>query len=438
MLFHRANLNLFFSDPDYNNGFELLVFDRIKQTAYKAEENLIQKPYEIDFSLDGKTLITAADDQFMTIELFLDYPNRQIFSRSQDNLLSTISFDEPDTPCAQMEMSNDRGFLFTLHRESQYARHYNKFFAIWDVKDKSKPIMFDSYSSTLPILKVSFSKNHEIVYLLSIYDIYILNITNRSSIRLVKTFSPLSEGEKFVDFIASSDEKTAFLLMNKEKLQFVTFVNLSKPPETIESSVKLQLKAEIYYTKLPLKDDKTLLALDKDLTIYDISNFSSSIEIVSIPLNGANESGGSVKLHHLSSDSSALYVEISGQNQIYKLKMFDLTILASPQLTSEKSFPKRRQYVEGRSEFFLSPDLKSGFVLQVDSLLRLDFTNPKEMRISGIIPFPLSDKESSKSSWTIILPSFAISPDGKTTGWQVIICKTILILSHKVRRTSRQ
>jgi len=24
------------------------------------------------------------------------------------------------------------------------------------------------------------------------------------------------------------------------------------------------------------------------------------------------------------------------------------------------------------------------------------------------------------------------------TGWQVIICKTILILSHKVRRTSRQ
>jgi len=387
---------------------DLLIFDRVKQTTIKNEKSLIERTFALDFSPDGRTLITASKSQFLTIELFLDYPNSQIFSETLDNLISNFSLPGP---CSKMQISNDGKYLFVLRNEDNSYKNYVPTFEIWDVKNPSEPMLLSSYTWDQSIKQMHISDNHETAYLLGSNSVLALDIRNQSSINVKKTYSSTDKNQIFRYFTTTSDDQTGFLVIHKQGLGYVTFFDLSESsPSTIEGSAMIGKPFTIthngisYDTKLILKDDKTLMLLNQGMfEIYDISNLDSPTQIASLPKD-INESDPDLISPFLSPDKKTLYIETIDKSAFQKLKVYDVSIPKSPQLIGEKYLSKMEfSYI--KPGFSLTPDLKSGFVFQENSLIRLNVTNPKDIKISGIVPLTTGKRS---------VRNYVLSPDGQT------------------------
>ena len=397
----RSKFFIFAEPADFR--IDVLIFDRLKQTIRSNGKGLIEETFTMDFALDGKTLITGSNGQFMTIELFLDYPNRQIFSPSQDHFIDKISLP---TFIQEFQMSADGQYLFILRLESSEDFNDNHIFEILDLKSPMKPTVLSSYDCLQEIRQMHLTKDKKTVYLLSETSISVLDIRNPSSISLKKTLKAgTSEDIKFKHFIASSDEKTGFLVMTVEddEFGFVSFLDLSKPSGVADGFVKLNMPSKSVLSRLVLKDeDKTLIVLNREMTIYNISNLLSPIHIATTPF-GVNESEQYVRDHVLSPDNKVLYLETFDINHSSKLKIYNLSILTSPQLVSEKFLSRSFS----KAGFSLSSDLKSGFFLRENDLIKLNLTNLKQPKISGIIPLTKNEEDPDNSR-------FLLSPDGQT------------------------
>ena len=376
----------------------LFVFDRIKHTARRNEDNLIEQTFALDFGPDGKTVITASNNQFMTIELFLDYPNSKVFSPSQENLINNVSFPL----CDQMQMSADGQYLFALCKVQKNS--YLHVLTIWDVKNLSAPIGL--YNTQKFISQMRFINNYQTVYLLETDSIMMLDIAKRDEIKLKKSYKLQNRDRNLVYFIPSSDEKTGFIIRNLGEMGSVSFIDLSSDSDTIDVLLTLDLEFGVYNGRLILKDDdKTLILLGKKMVIYDISEISSPRQIAFLPF-GVNEPDPDLSAHLLSPDKKILFIETFDENRLFQLKIYNISILTSPELISEKYFPKLQK---GRAQpgLSLSPDLKTGYLYHhANSLIKLDLTDLKQPQVTGVIPL-VKNKQGSISS-------YVISPDGKT------------------------
>jgi len=383
--------------PDYSN-VNLLVFDRVTQTTIKNGKTLIEDTFALDFSPDSRTLVTASNGQFMTIELLLNYPNSQIFSESLDNLRSQFSLG---TTCAGMQLSNDGKYLFVLRLGVSYV----SIFEVWEVTNTSEPILLSSFNWGLSIKQMHLTKNQETAYLVGERSLLALDITNRSSLDVKKVYSTQGQEKQFWHFATSPDEKTGFLITQMGGFGNVTAFDLSESsPFIIEGSAMLDRQFKLYNSKLIVKDEKTLLiCLQEALLIYNISNLDAPVQIASLTFS-LNEPEPETSLAVLSPDKKTLYIETSDKSGFHKLRVYSLLIPASPQLLSEKYFSKL-EHLNRKPGFSLSLDLKSGFIFEEDSLLKLDVANPREMKISGIIPFGNKGSD---------VANYLVSPDGQT------------------------
>jgi len=288
-----------FADSDYKgseaNGLDLLVFDRIKKKAIRSERSLIEDTFTMDFSQDGKTLITGSSSAFMTIELFLEYPNNEIFSLTQDNLINKISFP---TDFTIMKMSDYGNYLYILRKEeNQY--NANEIFEIWDLKNSTNPTFFGKFDCGLHIKQMYFTKDETTVYLISSNFILILDLTDPSSPALKKQYTVPKQDPKLEYFTASADEKTGFLIRNQDQVGYVTYFDLSKDSETIEDLAKMPMKSGFYNSRLVLFDnDTTLMVLAKEITIFNISKLTLPILITTMPF-GVNEPNSFLNSHFL-------------------------------------------------------------------------------------------------------------------------------------------
>jgi len=410
-----------FQDEDYK-GFELVVYDTQRRKTIKNEKVLIDKTQTMVFSEDGKTLITGSNNQFLLINLFLDYPNSEIFG-SSNHLLSSFSLG---SSFRHMKLSEDGQILFTSRSDpSSNEWHRGSLFEIWDMQDMNSPKVLSKVVCDDQIYQMIFTDNSNTIYLVGHNLIMVLDISNKSSPIQKLSFKTDKKADNILRLIISSNGKVGYIARYPFDTGYLTSFDLSDLSQNkIEGLATLDKKLTTYNCRFFFKDESTLILLDKEITIYDVSNPSAFVEIASIPF-GANEPIPYINSHVLSNDKKTLFVETYDQNQFIKLRIYDVSVRSKPHFVSETSFSRFDPLSNAKPSFSLSPDMKSGYIFQEDSLVRVDLRNLKQPRISGIIHLNQSlDEEIWDSQF---------SPDGKKIF--IVGQNTIHVLNSNIKHT---
>lgn len=407
-----------FTDENHQ-GYDLVVFDSVKGNVARNRKSLIEKTWTMTFAKDGRTLITGSNDQFVLIELFANYPNSQRFGPIND-LVANFSLG---SVYEQMEVSQDGKILFILRQDPAKEDSSFSIFEIWDLKDLKAPKMIESYPSKQIVYQMKFGNDYRTAYLVGPMKISILDISpDRSGISVKKTYAAKDANNQFFQLMTSSDEKTGFLARVDGSDVVISFFNFSKPE--IESFVTLPRKFTSENCRMMLKDEKTLVVLDREIIIYDISNIGSPVEIVALPLV-TSDPEPFINSHVLSSNKNTLYVETYNQNRFSQLRIYDISNRASPRFMSEQTFSKFNP-LSFKPGFSLMPDLRNGLMFEESSLVRVDLSDLKKPKISGVIP--LSTNKSEQFS------DYILSPDGQTI-FAVTTEKEIRILNINLKYT---
>jgi len=400
----------------------LFVFDTIKRKVIENEGTLIKDTYTMSFSAGGTIMITGSNDQFRIVELFLNFPNSEIFGTS-NNVISNFS---SGTTSELMHVSSDSQTLFVTHQDDEAKLYSVKYrFEIWNVKNKSSPQILSMIKYDHPIKQMRFTKNYETVYLVGLSDILVLDISDRSNPKMREDYKfETSEFGRIRWLEISSDERIGFTQRHLNQNVYISMINLSDlSKNTIEVLGDLDKNFTIN-CRLILKDDDTLIVLDEEISIFDVSNPRAPKEIALIPF-AVNEPSPSVHVYLLSPDKKTLFVE-TNENNFYKLRIYDVSNRTFPQFLSEKPLTKWFTMNDDKPEFSLSSDGKSGFVLQDNFLVRIDLTDLKQPRISGIVPLNSTSRESVKN--------YVLSPDGKAI-YASIEMQDIRVLESNIKYT---
>jgi len=382
------------------HDIRLLVFDYIKQTITEIEKNFMGNTFAMNFSPDGRTLLAGSNNQLLVIELYLDYPNSQIFGGSSENQISNFSLS---SACLDFQISDDGKYLFIVRKATQEVDDpsYYPVFEIWDVSNSNAPRAMSSYGCREGISQVHLAKNYNTAYLLGETFLTVLDISNKSSITEKKTYTTQKRYQMLYRIVTSSDGKTGFLFVSNNGQGVVTFLNFS---QSTSSGIQgfATLHPELSYTlpNLILKDDKTLIVLGQKIFIYDISNIHYPVEVASLPY-GINEVIPEIDSYTLSPDKQILFIYAADGNQFTKLRIYNVSDASSPHLISDKYFSKYNVQPIPPKLFF-PPHSENGFLFQGRSLIKLNLTDLKKPMVSGFIPL-----ESNQ------IRALAFSPDGQ-------------------------
>jgi len=383
----------YISTDEYFLGIGMIVFDAVKKTATKNGKSFLSHTYMMVFSEDGRTLLTASNEQFLVVDMFLDYPNTQIFA-SSPHILSNIFLPYE---CSDFKVSPDEKLLFLmLMRFENEGDDSLSYFEIWDLSNVNTPTVLSSYNYGEGYFQMEFTHDYNTVYLAG-QNITILDISNKSSPILIKQYE--NEDLKFTKLALLSNERTGFLLEAKQDLANIYFFDNSEL-----LPVPMNRSCRTFNCKMILKNDQTLLVLDKEITIYDVSNPRIPVEIASLPIS-ISEPEIYVDFYQISADQKTLYVEIRNLNEFKKLIIYDVSISRSPSFVSETPLPKSNRLQKKTDLFYMTSDLKSGLSLQKNSLINMNLTDLKQPKISGIIP--LSENQDD------VILMYQLSPDGQ-------------------------
>lgn len=397
----------------------LLTFDdRTKLVTQNSETPIINTTYALQFIQDGKNLITLSNREFKVAEMFQNYPNRRIFG-SKPNKLGNFSLSKE---CLAMKLSPDGKILFLVTGAPPS-------FEIWNVTDARSPYQLNSLP--LPLNKpgdfktFELSSNSSTAYIVHENQLTVLNISNPSSPSLIKTIQ--QSKEKLVTVSALSDGLTGIATVTYMGGNFATAFNLSDPSSQFQRFWTLP-ECRFESCRVALKDDHTLLVVDKEITIYDISNIQSSpVKVASLPIV-INETKSTPLINsiRISSDRKILYVVM--YDEYARLQVYNLSALKAPYLVSEKTFYKAQISGEGRlfrDLFTFTSDLQTGFTWLFGALFKVklsDFNNDDVEKIF------FHDKTDS-------IVSYIISPDAQTIYSNSRRDKTITIVSIRPQST---
>jgi len=363
----------------------VLVFDSLKTTVTRNQENLLGNIYSLVFSQDGKNIITTSNGQFVVVELLLEYPNSQTFGFS-NLMIGNISLPQK---CQQMKVSPDGKTMFIVLENDTEVDEYHHKFEIWNLTEINNPTKMSSISLTGRFEQMHFPSHYNTAYLLNHKGIDIIDVSKKSAPEIIKSFHMNDKVQQLLGFQILSEEKTAVLTVLDYGGVYIRFFNLSKnDSEEIKTSGGVNRAFQVWNYKMLLKDDKTLIVVDNEISIYNISNFeSASVLITSIPL-AINEPEPYISSCVLSPDTKTLFLETYDQNMFTKLSIYDISRLEAPRLITEQPFSKYNSLRDLRvhkPSLSLSPDANNGFVFQDETLVRVNLTDLKQPRISGII-----------------------------------------------------
>ena len=272
----------------------LLIFDKIKKTAIKNQKRLIKKVQTMTFSSDGKTLLTGSNDQFMIIELFLDYPNKQIFSGTGLDVISNFS----PSGVVQMNLSPDGNTLCLLRYVPKEGGYFKaSIFEIVDVSNINEPKILSSFENSTIFQRMDFSCNFNTAFLIQSEYTVVLEISNKSSPRIKTAYS----GENsFSGIVMSSDEKTGFVQRHLYYSDYLAPFHLDDTSGSKSSSTFNNILVG-RNARFMLINDKTLLTLDNEILIYNVSDPKAPKVISSLPLV-VNGLASDIRSHLLSPD----------------------------------------------------------------------------------------------------------------------------------------
>jgi len=275
--------------------------------------------------------------------------------------------------------------LYVVRKDDGHitVNKYNDIFEIWDLSGKT-PALLGTYMTDQQVNEVFLSKySPNIVYLVGRRKILSLDITNKSSPSLKRTYQLEIRARQLVQMEILPDGKTAIVINFDMSYASLTFFSLSDT-DYIGSLGTIDDNLVVYTTRMILKDEQTLIVLDNKILIYNISDVKSPVKIATLSL-GINEHDRYISSYVLSPDSKTLFIEAYDQNEFFKLQIYDLSNVSSPKFVSEQEL-SRHNLNTAKPSFSLSSDLKTGFIYQDYSLLRINLTDLQKPKISGVVP----------------------------------------------------
>jgi len=182
--------------------------------------------------------------------------------------------------------------------------------------------------------------------------------------------------------------------------------------------------------KVLLKDDQTLILVDKELAVYNIS------QIQSAPVHR-----GSLRIFveevkvvpqiisiKLSPDKNKLYAQV--YDDFLRLQIYNISAVTAPHLVFEYTFYRldtRMEYSEDLITF--APDFKTGFTARGgEGILKFKLPERKDEEIKISAQIPYYGKFNGASKWII-------SPDGQTIYTNTLERSTIQVLSTRPEYT---
>jgi len=207
----------------------------------------------------------------------------------------------------------------------------------------------------------------------------------------------------------TTDGKTAIAVQDDCN---VTALNLSDPKLskywTIDR-IHQHEKLDDVITQTLLLNDRTLLILDTEITIYDITNIIAPVELASIPiLINETQTIPIIQTFTFSHETNCLYLQVYDSRynvEPFRLQIYNLSVLSSPYLMTEHAFFKA-QDMQNRDFITYASDLKTGFICANGYLYKITvpISQDEQVQILGRIPFSLMADSK----------NFILSSDNKT------------------------
>jgi len=295
-------------------------------------------------------------------------------------------------------------------------------FEIWDLVDPTAPIRLNQTNLPDQVTLTHLSSNYKTLYLRFPQEISVLDLSNKSCPRITKSYQINDEPFNLAlsSFVATSNEKT--LIATARYKADKTLVEAFSLSDSLDRIWTLNIS----FKEMLLKDDQTLIFIGDRITFYNISDSTKSpVEITSVPIvldpPGVLRKFNSAQL---SLDRKTLSIQFDEMDNLFRLQIYDISRTSSPYILSEYTLSKTQSRT--RQEFItLAPDLKSGFMYQDGSLLKIKLLDQKQIKVSAIIPL---------SSNTNV-PDFTISPDGQTIYISRPNSNEINIVSTQIKNT---
>jgi hypothetical protein len=400
------NKTKFYFYSDTGSRYKLLTFDTIRKETLQNENipSLVDNVYAMAFSHDAKTLIAGSKDQFVIIDLPKDYPNSQIL----ESAFLFTSFDLASSYQNFMQMAPD-GTIFILRTVTQAVSP--RLYSVLDIYSGDQ--LLGSYEGDQSFIQVVITKDYNTVYLLARQTLYAIDVTDRVKPMRIKTYMMKDSNIVFSRFLLSEDGKTGFIATREgdnsgdAKITVFQFTDSSY----IEGLATIDKIFAVSNVKMIRYRTTGLIVIDKEISIYNVSNINAPVLIFSLPL-GDHEIPPFVSSALLSPDNNTLYVDIYDDNQFTSLRIYDVTNLKSPALLSELALPRFDPQTL-RPPFFLSRDQQSGYVLQDNSLLKLNLSNLNYPSVAGVISLPSNKTEKMSSLFIFEDGQLAFSVTGK-------------------------
>jgi len=386
---------------DYSSPTGLFTFNDQKKTFTKESRASIKYPLAFEVLQNGKHVITLSNSQFFILEPLQNYPNTEIF----DFNFNQISSLRPPGSYQQMKLSPDGKTMF-LVTDGFFGASEVSFFQIWNMTDLNAPNQLFSRYMNSNLVSMYFNENYKTAYMLFEDQIFVIDLSDFSSLNIIGYLKHKESDLKFSHLCVTSDEQIGVAIMEKDKKNMITGFNFSYSNSSeIQKFWTLDHPCPFYDCKIFLKDNRTLLVVDKNITIYQISNTKSSpvlIASLSIVLSDTMTIP-EIDSAQLSPDKKTLFVSVYETQGLYRLQIYNISAPRSPYLLTEHSFYKNDGSLSYSGDFItFTPDFKTGFIQNKQILYKVRI-QPEEVKIIGQIQ--ISDDRK---------PKFIISPDGQT------------------------
>ena len=374
---------------------QLLIFDTTEERLTMNSQNLVKGAYSAIFSQDYKNIFVITPNKFNIIELYLNYPNKFIYSTSS----SLVKSFEMESACNSFSLRADQEIVY-MNSEGETRQDVSEFGIYQMKKNSSELVKLHSYPSKEEIKKMFISEDNKRAYLLFRRRLQVLDIENK--VLKIGEFSQEDNTEIwFENFVLGG--KTAFIAHPRYGENYLISVDFSDVanPKKIGS---IALDSSFLGPKMILsRDKKTLFLIENIINIIDVSDARGPVIKANISLSAdiGNPHFVDVVLSH---DEKTLFVKLGYKNNYISLHIFDVS---TPRILSAI----RLGASEYGEEYMIpsiarSPDSKIIYITRYSYILAIDVANPSSPVILGTIKtFDEGRRE---------VRSFVVSEDGKT------------------------
>jgi len=285
-----------------------------------------------------------------------------------------------------IDFSGDEKYLFVAGND---LKDSNQTLYIFEFEDKKPKRLVSSFEVDSIYLNLRVSEDMKKVFLTKREEILIIDISNLQSPTLYAKYK-VSGYSEIEDFYFWDEANIAFVMINRYDLGDHTELRVfdyssPKSPKKIYSS-NVESAGEQGSKLLFSKERSALLIVGSNLTIYDVSNASSPLAIGSIGI--CIDNNEALFFAKISADGKTLFAETMDRTSFHKFKIYNISDLRNVKLISEAILPMFKTNF-GVLEAEVTQDSKTVYLLQYEdeNILRIDLSNIKAPRVSGILPF---------------------------------------------------